>query len=290
MRGRRRPAPPPGERQDYLASVSDLMSGLIFIFIITLAVFSFRLAEAQEKAASRERMLEETRNELLSADKVRQAVLMMIQDDLRQEGIDVEVDLEHGILRLTEKAIHFDTGVAEPRPEHLRHVGILANVLLRVLRCHVSAVQSRDSPSRDARPSQCVQGDSMLKSYACEAGVGGPRVDTVLIEGHTDSVPIGPGFIFKDNLELSAARSANVLRTMLACESELEGLLNESGERVLSVSGFGDTRPALREDPNAASNRRIDLRFLMALPRGSGSAEGAAEPVPVQETRRELER
>jgi chemotaxis protein MotB len=104
-----------------------------------------------------------------------------------------------------------------------------------------------------------------------------------LIEGHTDSVPIGAGFRYRDNLELSAARSAEVLRMMRDCEPGLERLRNRGGMAVVSVSGYGETRLADPADPEAARNRRIDLRFLMELPE-------AEEPEPVAETREGLSR
>ena len=97
-------------------------------------------------------------------------------------------------------------------------------------------------------------------------------VETLLIEGHTDAVPVLPGARFADNLALSSMRAASVHRMIRSCRPHLDGLLNMSGAPVLSVSGYGETRPATLNPDLAAANRRIDLRFLL---------EPSAPPNPV---------
>jgi chemotaxis protein MotB len=257
----------PSQGQDYLASVSDLMSGLIFIFIITLAVFSLRLARTQKV--------------LTDSREVREGILKDLKRELDEAGIDVTVDLEHGVLSLTDSAVRFDRGAADPVLEHQPHVGEVASVLLEVLPRYVDLCAVSEMPENSSsRPAFCAPNGTLLTAEECASGDEGPRVETVLIEGHTDSVPIGPGFRYRDNLELSAARSAQVLRMMNDCEPALGSLRNRSGMSVVSVSGYGATRPA-DADTEAARNRRIDLRFLMELPDGE-------EPQPVTETREGL--
>lgn len=101
-----------------------------------------------------------------------------------------------------------------------------------------------------------------------------------MIEGHTDSVPIANG----DNLNLSAARSTQILRLFEQDAPELSDFRNKSKKPVLSVSGYGATRPANPDDTTAPENRRIDIRFVMELPEKAY----ASEPPPVTETRREI--
>ena len=50
MIGESRPSPDGGQGgHNYLASVSDLVSALIFVFIIMLAVFAYQLANVTKK-------------------------------------------------------------------------------------------------------------------------------------------------------------------------------------------------------------------------------------------------
>lgn len=269
MSARARHTPAPSQSPDFLASVSDLMSGLIFIFIITIAVFTLRLAKAT--------------TELTDAEATRKEVVNAMAEELRKEGIDVTVDPEQGVLRLTDRAIRFPRGESVPEGAHHRNVGIVANVLLRVLRKHVSRFEPPADLSMQAgRPPHC--GSGAVAEPHRGPDQSGAKVNTVLVEGHTDNVPISSGSRFRDNLDLSAARGTEVFRMMQDCEPELAGLMNRTGSPVLSVSGYGDTRPIDREHGDADANRRIDLRFLMEPPQ----ANDTKPPAPLEETRQEL--
>lgn len=251
----RGPSPSP-TGQDYLVSVSDLMSGLLFVFIITLAVFALRLAKLQEDT-------ERVQRELTDSDIVRKTIVDEINGALQRAGVDVTGDTEHGIVRLTNATVGFARNEAEPLPEHRQNVDKIADVLLRVLRCYVVG------PDREPA--------------GCRSDRGGSRVGTVMLEGHTDSVPIEPGAKrYQDNLALSSARSATVFRMMTVHRPGLKELRNAEGKPVLSVSGYGATRPLYEENTEAAENRRIEIRLLMELPQQS-------EPQPVGEIRRELD-
>jgi len=78
----------------------------------------------------------------------------------------------------------------------------------------------------------------------------------ILVIGHTDNVPIGPGLarLYPSNWELAGARASSVVRLMVA-----EGI---PGEQLLSVS-MGDTRP-IASNATAEGrehNRRIEVRL-----------------------------
>ncbi|GAB6183536.1 OmpA/MotB family protein [Thermodesulfovibrio hydrogeniphilus] len=74
----------------------------------------------------------------------------------------------------------------------------------------------------------------------------------ILIEGHTDNVPIVSSSIYKSNWELSAARAASVLHFMLE-----KGL---SPDRF-TIAGYGEYRPVeSNETPEGrAKNRRVEI-------------------------------
>ncbi len=267
MRGRARGPAPPGSSQDYLVSVSDLMSGLLFIFIITLAVFALRLVQMQEAAAR-------TIQDLTDSQSVRKTIIEKIEKNLKREGVDVVVDAEQGIVRLTDKTVGFELNQADPRRQDRPNVTIIADTLLEVLRCYVSVPDGG--------------------SGECPDDPGGARVGTVMIEGHTDSIPIRGGR-YRDNLELSSARSAQVLRLMTEEAPGLARLQNAERQPVLSVSGYGETRllvpadePTSKRDGTESDrqtdddrhrlNRRIEIRLVMELPR-------AVDPRPVEALR-----
>ena len=105
--------------------------------------------------------------------------------------------------------------------------------------------------------------------YVCRDEALPWLLETLLIEGHTDDVPVATGRRFRDNLELSSIRAATVHRMITACEPAIDRLANTAGDPILSTSGYGFTRPATPEPDRLAENRRIDLRFLLEPPAGA---------------------
>lgn len=77
----------------------------------------------------------------------------------------------------------------------------------------------------------------------------------VLIEGHTDNLPIRT-VQYPSNWELSAARAAQVLRYLV----QKGGI---PAERLIAV-GYADTRPLVPNSSpaNRAQNRRVDIAVL----------------------------
>jgi chemotaxis protein MotB len=202
--GRRRPTGEAGS-DSYLASVSDLMSGLIFIFVITLAVFALRLALQTEKQRAEKERHKAATERLESADRTKRHILDDIAVRLEKAGIKVEVLHEQGVLRLSEKGIFFEPGEVRPRKDHAEHVGHLARVLAEVIPCYVAFTAI--SPVDSERPSYCSTPGESSDDH-CERPPS--HLETLLIEGHTDTQPVSPGHRFRNNLELSSMRAATV--------------------------------------------------------------------------------
>lgn len=81
-----------------------------------------------------------------------------------------------------------------------------------------------------------------------------PEDTTVQVHGHTDSNPVPEKYDF-DNQVLSENRA----------EAAAEVLDEERPDLTLEVEGFGDTDPAVTEDPEDpstyAANRRVEIRY-----------------------------
>ena len=73
----------------------------------------------------------------------------------------------------------------------------------------------------------------------------------------------------KNNLELSARRATNTHDTLLQSAPDLGRYLNLDGEPVLSVAAYGEQRPVVPNVDEQArdKNRRIDIRFVMWIPK-----------------------
>ena len=221
-----------------LMSISDMMSALLFVFIITLAAFIIKFQDATEK---KDRVVDQ----LTTVESQRSAMLTEIKEELERRGIQVSIDPKHGVLRLKEDAIQFQSGRASLAPEQRGNVAIVGDVLLQVLPCY-------------------AHGNRSLTSCPEEISA---RLDSILLEGHTDNVPIH-NESYASNWELSAQRAIETYRVFESDVPELLALENARAEPLFSVSGYGEGRPVVAhaKPTSDSENRRIDLRFIMAPP------------------------
>lgn len=242
------------EGENYFVSMTDMMVGVLFIFIIMLMVFAldFRTKtddqtdalEAARRAAQQIEILSrEVQRHIRTMDEaseVRRQLLTEIRDRLAARNIKVEISPNSDVLRITENAVLFRTGSWTLEGQAKSNVTTIAQVLSGVLRNYVA----------------CTVADGIRHCRQDDA----PVIETVFIEGHTDVT--GPDL---DNWRLSTARAAETFQQLAASAPELRTFLNHEGQEILSVSGYSSTRP-VDEAVNTeafAANRRIDLRFVM---------------------------
>lgn len=246
---------PGGDTNEFWICVSDLMANLIFIFMIILTVFSLQFRKEQET-------LLQAKNELQSPALTRQQFLIDLQAHLGELGVKVDIFPEEGILRLSESALKFPSGKAFPEIETLPTIGHLARALTSFLPCFSTTKFS--NLFQDNAPSWC--GSITAQSeYQCPEDQTA-RIDTIMIEGHTDAFAIRIGSPYKDNLSLSAARASTVLRLLALCDPKILELYNNQNRPLIGVSGYSYLRPIIKDNPNDERNRRIDVRFVMELP------------------------
>jgi flagellar motor protein MotB len=224
-----------------LISVSDVMAGLLFVFMITLVAFIINFQEAIDRQ-------EAINNSLTNLDQLRSEMLDEIQSRLMREGVRVEIDDQHGVLRLTEDALTFESASASLRPDQLPNLEKIRVVLEEVLPCYSAQPDAVIPTGLDCLPTQTG------------------KLDSTFIEGHTDNVPIGADI--DRNWELSAQRAIYTYRELIERSAVLSTLVNIRAEPLFSVSGYGYQRAVIPHEfpTNEPQNRRIDLRFIMAPP------------------------
>jgi chemotaxis protein MotB len=237
------------EEENYFISMTDMMVGVLFVFIILLMVFAANFRQQTETSEDQIKLLKQAAEVarrvaedvsdlrkrvtaeitvLNQSDEVRTRLLQEIRDELREQGLNVTIDPESGVVRLGENAINFDLGSADLTSDAARRVDILASVLATV-----------------------------LPRYATRDTGQTARIETVFIEGHTD-----PAGLDENNWRLSTARAVNTFRRLTASNSTLRALRNDQDTEILSVAGYAATRQ-IEGVPND-SQRRIDLRFVMS--------------------------
>jgi flagellar motor protein MotB len=270
--------------ESYFVSMTDIMVGMLFVFIILLMYFVFRIQNTSEPMVplSEHRALMEERDKLKDeirrlnqnplekylrmADATRESILNTLQNSMKnvpgiKEG-DVKVIADQGILRLSGDML-FSRGSSTivPNSSSANAVKALSAALGKVLPCFTVGPQS--NPNKTCNPNATF-------------------IDAAFVEGHTDDVPI-TGMVegnIRDNLSLSARRAINtvqliyedepLLTQMFSISPSQEGLqLGQGSSPLINPAAFGDTRPAFSNDTidGRRSNRRIDLRLLMYSPR-----------------------
>lgn len=241
--------------ESYFISMTDIMVGLLFIFIIMLMAFGLMLKAAAERTEqTRQDVREIVRRsrdevrEMRDVDDLRARMLQDIQQRLEDRGVQVIVREENGVLQLPDEIL-FDKADDELSPDGLRAIGQLAEALDAVLPCYA------DVPVGTA-PRDC---EAILSDQL--------RLEAVFVEGHTDSDGTQ-----EYNWTLSANRAINTYRALDERAAISTRLLNDQGQYLFSVAGYGENRPVVTEatEDDKRTNRRIDLRFVMNVSHAEG--------------------
>jgi chemotaxis protein MotB len=303
--------------EGYFASISDLMVGILLIFLLMLTVFALNFADedkdaviarltAERNAAQAEvlRLTEEldrekaerlslaaaiadaqariealtrrdaalqaglgavlTRLGSIEEDMssqsrrmqvLREQLLMQIQANLRARKIEVEISAQQDVLRLPSEEV-FQSGTANFTPLGRQQMMVLLTELARLLPCYAV------SPTPQA---------------GCSAVT--PIFETVLFEGHTDTVRF-------DNWRLSTDRARAMIDLMQGPLAPLAELRNAAGQTLLGLAGYGESRTLPGVAGDDKRNRRIEVRFLLAPSR---DAEVAALRDSLDQLRARLE-
>lgn len=220
---------PPQTDNPYWMSFSDMMSGMLIIFVLVCTALLLKLSQMEEQVAAN---IEELRN----SSKIRSDILHDIFYELRAHGIEVIISDNDTILRIPEKSFYFKTGSFSITNE-LRDT---AEVIGRVLYTAIT---------KDERWNHLetvfVEGHSDSRT-ALTYRMGNWELSALraisLWQFWTGETEYG---------------------------TRLQELRNRQGKHLFSVSGYAATRRVAEvEDSEEAmrSNRRIDIRFTTRQP------------------------
>jgi len=226
------------EENPYWISFSDLMSALLVVFILAAVALIIELTQTQKK-------IEQDIEQLKHAEQARRDILHEIRDELAKQNIEVLIADNDTVLRIPESTLAFASNSYElPTDKSIRSslltIGrILHKVINRPFDSKVSAKR---------------------RFY---------YLDTIFIEGHTDSVPTER---IKGNWGLSAFRAISIWEfwnDKLDVSPTFSEMTNTFGYKLFSVSGYAATRrvneiESSQEDRR--ENRRIDIRFTVKRP------------------------
>jgi flagellar motor protein MotB len=237
--------------ESYFVSMTDVMVGLLFIFIIMLMAFALILKDEQaETEATRTEVLESVKavqqevSRLRGLENERTEMLRDIESRLAKRGIEVILRKGSGVLQLPDELL-FESNERTLDSEGRAAVGHLADVLDTVLPCYTQ-----------------VPNALQTKAACPEEATSRLRLEAVFIEGHTDKQGRQDY-----NWDLSADRAIGTFRALNDKAAVATKLRNDEGKYLFSVAGYGENRPLVQGQTadELRRNRRIDLRFVMNL-------------------------
>lgn len=221
-----------GSENPYWMSFSDMMSGMLIIFILVCIALLYELTQMKEDYNS-------NMEELSKALSVRYELIHEIKDELAQKNIEVYVSDNDTVLRIPESALHFDTNRHEIKNEHKETAEEIGRALYEAItknerwkhletvfvEGHTDSKQVRDNPRYNWDLS-AMRAISLWQYWL----------------GNTD---FGP---------------------------HMRDFRNKDRKRLFSVSGYADSRPVEGSDPQSTLDedlrrqRRIDIRFTTRQP------------------------
>lgn len=236
------------EDNPYWISFSDIMAGLLVIFVMAAVALVLELTQKSQQ-------WDDAIKEIAKAEGVRKDLLREIEKELNDMNIPVKISDNDTVLRIPEDVLTFRQGSFD-----LNNDMKSKKVALDIGRVLYSSI---------------VKGDRWK------------YLDTIFIEGHTDQVPYRNRSI-KGNWGLSTFRAISVWdywNEAMNSDSRLDQIKNHLGKNLFSVSGYAETRPVpcsnadpsiddiavcqdgrLNADDSYRKNRRIDIRFTVRRP------------------------
>lgn len=246
----------------FLLTFSDFMASLLAIFILVLIVTLIQLEKKKDDLRKQQDDISVTKGELLKSlediqkvqdriasslqdvsqrDRSLATMLAGIQKNLRERGVEIVLAENGTVLRIPEQQIQFALGKYEIPPAHTGPASAIGQALLQAL----SKAESQT------------------------------LLDTVFVEGHTDSVPNSREM---GNWGLSTYRAISLWNFWTDKPGELAALKSLRtlpadpkipAKPLISVSGYADTRSThglldgqtLKND--RLEDRRIDIRFTL---------------------------
>jgi len=236
MRLTHRKAPQTDVENPYWLSFSDIMAGLLAIFILTLVTLMIQLYQQIAVQKDVKRKVEKALSELVQIDEMRKELLVEIKENLQKRGINIEIQENHSVIRIPDDQLYFKSGKHDIQKKLEKLVDQVGIVLEKAL-----------------------NKKNRMK-----------YVDTIFIEGHTDSRPFKKQEM--GNWGLSSYRAIavwNFWTEKPGKQLSFTKMKNINNKNVFSVSGYADTRRVeMNEDTDLKRkrNRRIDLRFTMKIP------------------------
>lgn len=218
------------EENPYWISFSDIMSGLLILFILVSMTLILELIAKREEVDRKIEQIEQIEQAL-------EQILREIKAELQAKNIVVEISENDSVIRIPDRLLTFDSGSFAIPEGSERIVYDIGDTIRRVI-----VKQDRYK---------------IFDTIFVEGHTDNQPFRNNYIKGNW-------GLSAHRAIEVWNYWDLHITGT-----PELSALRNHVGEPLFSVSGFGETRPIQTPQDTAAQrekNRRIDIRFIVKKP------------------------
>jgi len=228
------------EENPYWISFSDLMSALLVIFILATVALIIELTDKSNR-------IDESITQLQNAEQARKDILNEVKDELKKLNIKVYIAENDSVLRIPDTTLTFSSNSYDipGGSEDQKTIKSIGTVIYQAINKPLN-----------------TSGDSSQRFK---------YLDTIFIEGHTDSLQTKK-FKF-GNWELSTLRANSLWKfwgQQRYASKSLGEMKNAFGQTLFSVSGYAASRRlnlVEKTSKQRKQNRRIDIRFTIKRPK-----------------------
>lgn len=212
----------------YWMSFSDIMSGLLVIFILACVVLLVQMLELKDK-------VQINLAEIHKANEVRRDILQEIKKQLEEKGIRIEVSDNHTVLRIPDRQLFFKTNQYDIQAIHKATVNEIGRTLYESI---------KDPDRLKYLDTIFVEGHTD-KRRATRFAMGNWGLST-----------------------FRAISVWNFWTGQPEYGEKLRSLRNKEGKPLFSVSGYAASRmvDTGESEESQRCNRRIDIRFTTRQP------------------------
>jgi len=222
------------ENGDFWISISDLMSSLLFVFVLVLSYVILDYQKKNDLTTKTVKLFQDNLN-------IRNELLKQLEISLKEKNIAIEVDYEQGILRIIEKNL-FKSARFNISKDKLWVIQEVTNNILSRL---------KQQKFLNAINTVFIEG----------------HTDNIPLRSNMKI--FGANWT---NVELSAMRAINTYFLMNKMSNKvLEKMKNIEGKALFSYSGYAASRPIKGTDntlkKDRQRNRRLQFFFSINTPK-----------------------
>jgi flagellar motor protein MotB len=270
------------EENHFWISISDLMTTLLFVFILILAV---TILDLQTDHISKEEyeQVKLERDAAIKENKELQKLIksLVIERDTFKKKMEVTIkekkeiekkynDLKQKIKKLLNKNRNSRTELLSQLKQRLAMKNVNVEIVPEEGVMRITKERLFDTAKAEVKDKKLIKAVTKELLTLLQDDQYREAINTIYIEGHTDSDRLNRkrGGIAWTNKELSAQRAINTFILMKRYAEEQQ--LNFE-DRLFSYSGYADSRPikgtSNKNKDEKARNRRIQFFFALNPPK-----------------------